>query len=203
MPKNVPDTAMLRDPWGGNWQVRLVKRQDHLFMVDGLQKFIRDQSLGNAEFLLFNYDGNMRFSVQIFDKSGLERINMLVPNSNQEATYHNGEREHARLLNPHKRTDEKLSSQVEIKSEEIDLNLEEMDIQVKKVQEMKFTRGKTIVEETSVSKTAKSFASKFPYFETCLKRYHVYKTFALVSPHFPVLFFSFINLKLLLISNKI
>ncbi|KDO39917.1 hypothetical protein CISIN_1g045031mg [Citrus sinensis] len=57
-----------------SWTVTLSETGIGVFLQDGWLKFLRDNSLGDSEFLLFTYDGNMCFSVQIFNKNGCERI---------------------------------------------------------------------------------------------------------------------------------
>lgn len=57
-----------------SWTVKLSETGIGVFLQDGWLKFLRDNSLGDSEFLLFTYDGNMCFSVQIFNKNGCERI---------------------------------------------------------------------------------------------------------------------------------
>lgn len=45
----------------------------HLFFHKGWQDFVKDNSLEAGEFLVFRYDGNSGFDVQIFGKSGCEK----------------------------------------------------------------------------------------------------------------------------------
>lgn len=58
----------------GSWTVKLGETGIGVFLQDGWLKFLRDNSLGDNEFLLFTYDGNMCFTVQIFNKNGCERV---------------------------------------------------------------------------------------------------------------------------------
>ncbi|OVA05167.1 B3 DNA binding domain [Macleaya cordata] len=67
------DRAILKGPSGSQWHVKLCKTEDGTYLQDGWQDFVRDHSLCYYEFLVFRYDGNMCFNVQIFDKSGCER----------------------------------------------------------------------------------------------------------------------------------
>ncbi|KAM7482545.1 hypothetical protein LguiB_007128 [Lonicera macranthoides] len=75
--KEESDTATLKGPCGGHWSVKLGQKENGTFLQDGWQEFIRDNSIREADFLLFTYEGNLCFSAQIFNKSGLERINTL------------------------------------------------------------------------------------------------------------------------------
>ncbi|XP_057495735.1 B3 domain-containing protein At5g18000-like [Actinidia eriantha] len=67
--------AVLRGPFGGCWDVELSKNvKSGMFLGDGWQRFVEAHSLGNNEFLLFTYNGNMCFNVRIFEQNGLERV---------------------------------------------------------------------------------------------------------------------------------
>uniref|UniRef100_A0A5B7CC39 TF-B3 domain-containing protein n=1 Tax=Davidia involucrata TaxID=16924 RepID=A0A5B7CC39_DAVIN len=99
--KDVADRALLRGPSGGHWHVKLCKNANGMFLRDGWPEFLRDHSLGDSEFLLFRYDGNMCFNVQIFDKSGLERINEPVTGAHQEAASSSGKKRRDRPRKDH------------------------------------------------------------------------------------------------------
>ncbi|XP_059650012.1 B3 domain-containing protein Os01g0723500-like [Cornus florida] len=49
-----------------------------MYLQDGWKEFLRDNSLGDNEFLVFRYDGNLCFNVKIFDKSGCKRADVPV-----------------------------------------------------------------------------------------------------------------------------
>ncbi|XP_044488543.1 B3 domain-containing protein At1g49475-like isoform X2 [Mangifera indica] len=72
--KDLSDTATLRVASGGLWTVKVKIIGNGVFMEEGWEEFARDNSVKNSDFLLFEYDGNMRFSVKIFDPNGVERI---------------------------------------------------------------------------------------------------------------------------------
>lgn len=72
--KDLSDTATLRVASGGLWTVKVKIIGNGVFMEEGWEEFARDNSMKNSDFLLFEYDGNMRFSVKIFDPNGVERI---------------------------------------------------------------------------------------------------------------------------------
>lgn len=66
--------ATLVGPSGGAWQVTLSRwSRSDLYIEDGWQKFVKEHSLQEYDFLLFRYDGDNRFTVQIFDKTACER----------------------------------------------------------------------------------------------------------------------------------
>ncbi|KAJ4716387.1 B3 domain-containing protein [Melia azedarach] len=70
---------------GSSWNVEVGETRSGLYLQRGWQKFLRDNSLGDAEFLLFRYDGNMCFSVQVFEKSGCERVGASDSGMHQES----------------------------------------------------------------------------------------------------------------------
>ncbi|KAJ0081075.1 hypothetical protein Patl1_10494 [Pistacia atlantica] len=47
---------------------------NYVFLADGWPEFVKDNSLKIKDSLLFQHDGNMLFSVMIFDANGVERI---------------------------------------------------------------------------------------------------------------------------------
>ncbi|KAL3538918.1 hypothetical protein ACH5RR_002284 [Cinchona calisaya] len=72
--KEVPKRIILDGPSGGPWSAKVVKTAGDVFLGDGWQKFVKDNMLQEHNFLLFGCDGSaMRFNVQIYEESGLER----------------------------------------------------------------------------------------------------------------------------------
>ncbi|CAL9766690.1 unnamed protein product [Musa acuminata subsp. burmannicoides] len=65
--------AILQGPSGSKWHVELGKDMKDTFLTTGWPKFVKDHSLREYEFLVFQYDGDMRFTVLIFDTSACER----------------------------------------------------------------------------------------------------------------------------------
>lgn len=63
----------LQGPSGSKWYVQLVKNVDGTFLTAGWPKFVKDHSLKEHEFLVFQYEGNMHFNVLIFDTTACER----------------------------------------------------------------------------------------------------------------------------------
>ncbi|KAK2665175.1 hypothetical protein Ddye_003749 [Dipteronia dyeriana] len=72
--KDLTKTATLKISSGDIWTVEMKRSKDGVFMEDGWQQFLRDNSLTDKHFLVFNYDGNMSFSVQIFEPNCVERV---------------------------------------------------------------------------------------------------------------------------------
>ncbi|KAK9684987.1 hypothetical protein RND81_10G247700 [Saponaria officinalis] len=56
------------------WPIKLRKTSACTYIDDGWTKVMHDNDLGDKEFLVFRYDGNLCFNLQIFEKSGCQRI---------------------------------------------------------------------------------------------------------------------------------
>ncbi|KAL3621194.1 hypothetical protein CASFOL_036106 [Castilleja foliolosa] len=67
------ESATLKTPLG-NWVVKLVQRKgDTYFAEKGWQEFLKHNSLGRAEFVVFKYNGDKSFNVVIYEKNGCKR----------------------------------------------------------------------------------------------------------------------------------
>ncbi|WOK99300.1 hypothetical protein Cni_G08012 [Canna indica] len=64
---------ILQGPSGSNWRVQLGRQATDIFLTKGWPKFVKDHSLKEHEFLVFQYDGDMHFTVLIFDTTACER----------------------------------------------------------------------------------------------------------------------------------
>lgn len=65
--------VILRGPSEEYWSVKVFKTKKDVFLGEGWQRFVKQNFIQEKDFLLFKYDGVMCFTVQIYDKSGLER----------------------------------------------------------------------------------------------------------------------------------
>ncbi|XP_010263794.1 PREDICTED: B3 domain-containing protein Os11g0197600-like isoform X2 [Nelumbo nucifera] len=63
-------TAYLTGPGKNVWRVDLVRRREGLYFEHGWEVFLSDHSSQFGDFFVFRYDGNLHFTVQIFDQSG-------------------------------------------------------------------------------------------------------------------------------------
>ncbi|XP_077219244.1 B3 domain-containing protein Os12g0592300-like isoform X2 [Tasmannia lanceolata] len=90
-------TAILEGPSSKGWRVEVRKKTNGTYLQDGWQEFAKAHSLKVSEFLVFRYDGNMRFSVQIFDKTACEREDIFTSDSFQESTFFHGPEKQGRL----------------------------------------------------------------------------------------------------------
>ncbi|XP_077218855.1 B3 domain-containing protein Os01g0723500-like [Tasmannia lanceolata] len=78
--------AILEGPTSRVWHVGLSRKFNGTYLQDGWQEFAKAHSLRVSDFLVFRYDGNMHFSVLIFDKTACEREDIFTSNSFQEPT---------------------------------------------------------------------------------------------------------------------
>lgn len=72
-----------------SWTVRVREIGRYMYLKEGWQEFLRDNSLGDSEFLVFRYDGNMCFSIDIFEKSGCKRTESPGIRRHQRSTFSN------------------------------------------------------------------------------------------------------------------
>ncbi|KAK9286468.1 hypothetical protein L1049_014865 [Liquidambar formosana] len=159
------DRAILKGPSGSYWHVEVCRNERGIYLENGWQCFLTDHSLEDNEFLVFNYDGNMRFDVQIFEKNGCERVDRSVINSHQESAFPNEKRKQStsrkspvgslpvHQLNPCKNGPGTSTS---------------------------FLRTQSLIKEETdmiLETTTESFTSKFPYFKICLKKSSVQSGF--------------------------
>lgn len=70
---NTPGTVILVGPSGNIWHVELIRDNDNLFFGDGWAAFVQDHFIEHGDSLVLRYDGNLCFSVQIFDQSSCEK----------------------------------------------------------------------------------------------------------------------------------
>ncbi|XP_024016605.1 B3 domain-containing protein At2g35310 [Eutrema salsugineum] len=65
----------IRAQWGSSWDIGISKNPRFYFMEkSGWEKFVRENYLGEDDFLTFTHKGKMCFNVKIFKKDGLEMI---------------------------------------------------------------------------------------------------------------------------------
>lgn len=81
--------SKLRCCTGRVWPVKLEKHEGNIFFKTGWKGFVKDNSLEDGDFLVFSYDGHSLFDVEIFDKSGCEKVVALMQNEvKQEVREH-------------------------------------------------------------------------------------------------------------------
>ena len=60
-------------PSDNSWHVELIQQNNDLFLHDGWPEFVRDHSIECGDSLVFRYDGNLHFTVHVFDQSSCEK----------------------------------------------------------------------------------------------------------------------------------
>ncbi|MCI49834.1 B3 domain-containing protein, partial [Trifolium medium] len=65
--KKLPENVTLKGPSGVLWNIGLKTKDDTVYFVDGWERFVKDHSLKENDFLLFKYNGESLFEVFIFD----------------------------------------------------------------------------------------------------------------------------------------
>ncbi|XP_077218016.1 B3 domain-containing protein Os01g0723500-like isoform X2 [Tasmannia lanceolata] len=89
-------TAILEGPSSRVWNVELSEKTNGTYLQDGWQEFAKAHSLRVSEFLVFRYEGNMRFSVRIFDKTACGREDIFTSDGFQEPTFFHGPKKRSR-----------------------------------------------------------------------------------------------------------
>ncbi|KAL8232163.1 hypothetical protein R6Q57_001941 [Mikania cordata] len=97
-------TVYLMGPSGNTWHADLAQETDGLFIFNGWEAFVRDHFLENGDSLVFRYDGDLHFTLQIFDQSYCEKETAFYAECHQDLSIfdqHFGkkrEREYASLF---------------------------------------------------------------------------------------------------------
>ncbi|PUZ54983.1 hypothetical protein GQ55_5G175700 [Panicum hallii var. hallii] len=65
--------ALLKNAEGKTWPVELEEIDGRVFLTTGWSKFVKGNCLGEGEFLVVEYDGNMHFRVSVFGVNAVEK----------------------------------------------------------------------------------------------------------------------------------
>ncbi|KAK6160772.1 hypothetical protein DH2020_004153 [Rehmannia glutinosa] len=84
MEGRAPGTSLLVGPSGNSWYVDLILVENGLFFNDGWGDFVRDHFLEQGDSMVFRYDGDLNFIVQIFDRSMCEKETAFTAESSQD-----------------------------------------------------------------------------------------------------------------------
>ncbi|KAL6549094.1 hypothetical protein OROHE_008939 [Orobanche hederae] len=76
-------TTLLVGPSGNSWYTELNMVEKGLFLNEGWTDFVRDHNLEQGDAMLFRYDGNLQFTVRIFDRSMCEKETAFAAQSSQ------------------------------------------------------------------------------------------------------------------------
>ncbi|XP_057974841.1 B3 domain-containing protein Os01g0723500-like [Malania oleifera] len=88
-------SVSLIGPSGKTWHVDLILDGDGLFLQDGWPTFVGDHFIESGDSLVFRYDGNLNFTVQVFDTSACEKEGAFCAECSQDESklnYHVGDR---------------------------------------------------------------------------------------------------------------
>lgn len=66
-------SVSLMGPSGNTWHVNLIQLNNDLFFDQGWPTFMSDHFLECGDLLVFRYDGELHFTVQVFDQSACEK----------------------------------------------------------------------------------------------------------------------------------
>ncbi|XP_062023517.1 B3 domain-containing protein Os01g0723500-like [Rosa rugosa] len=79
-------TLELKGSSKGSWTVQVSQIESDIYFKNGWQKFIKDNSLGDFEFLVFRYERPMHFTIEIFDKTACKRNNLVEKSTRADNT---------------------------------------------------------------------------------------------------------------------
>ncbi|KAJ7970639.1 B3 domain-containing protein [Quillaja saponaria] len=66
-------SVMLTGPSNNTWHVHLNQQNNNLFFQDGWTLFVSDHFIQCGDFLVFRYEGELCFSVQVFDRTACKK----------------------------------------------------------------------------------------------------------------------------------
>ncbi|XP_077239726.1 putative B3 domain-containing protein Os03g0621600 [Tasmannia lanceolata] len=179
-------TAVLKGHRGSIWHVELRKKINGTYIQDGWKEFSQAHALRESEFLLFRYDGDLHFSVQIYDKTACEREDICNSKTCQESTFQEQKKravysQKASKFESENHLSSNLSASqhsfrgkhmpspnpeevVHIETEDPDLRESEIGLHAEGVQYFPRKQSVTSEEKENFQETASSFTSNFPFF---------------------------------------
>lgn len=196
-------TVSLMGPSGNTWHADLAHQTDGVFILDGWTAFVRDHFLENGDSLVFRYDGNLHFTIQIFDQSSCEKETAFSAECHQDLSIfdqHFGkkrEREYASLVSnivdavPKKprSSQSTIDGQCEVAdflngSEFCGSGLKNsvtpaLPVSAVRPNEEELAR----ISATEAEKIAQSFNSSFPHFSQVMKRFNISGSYTLNVPY--------------------
>lgn len=73
--KDFSTKMVLKLSWGSSWSIKISSNSSFYYMEkSGWDQFLRNNGLGNNEFLTFTHKGNMCFTVDIYQVDTMEMI---------------------------------------------------------------------------------------------------------------------------------
>ncbi|KAG9444647.1 hypothetical protein H6P81_015987 [Aristolochia fimbriata] len=169
--KRKPGKAILQAQSGEIWRVELTGggggrgASRKLYLRDGWESFARDNSLKEFDFLLFEYEGRMRFRVLIFDKNACERsttptTHARLPSSKK---WLHKSPLNSRCSKKPKRDKPNSPNGRKIQAQEV------LDLPPSSVSDMDSVSS-SMEEKTDAWESSNAFTSKFPFFRKRITR---------------------------------
>ncbi|CAK9317199.1 unnamed protein product [Citrullus colocynthis] len=191
-------SVVLIGPSGKTWLVNLIQQNDDLFFCDGWPTFARDHALECGDFLVFRYDGELHFNVQVFDQSACEKEGSFHSQCSQDKTGHKRDREedHSSPETCEEAVAKKMRSIFDVHSDCSRENRAAIRTVeghksvagqngISKVDDI-ITHDKILASPLSFQdekKVSQSFSSKFPYFVRIMKSFNVRGSYTLNIPY--------------------
>ncbi|GAV80341.1 B3 domain-containing protein [Cephalotus follicularis] len=183
-------SAALMGPSGDTWRVDLIKQDGDLYLHRGWSVFVRDNCVESGDYLVFRYDGELHFSVQVFDQSACEKEAAFNSKCSQDCGKKREWEEAADVCLDIviEGVQKKLRQFVEVATPSAtvscnDRNATEYRIGEEENLSMQYGSCMSVFSETEEKKIAKSFTSCFPYFVRIMKRFNVSGSYTLNIPY--------------------
>ncbi|KAF5184608.1 B3 domain-containing protein [Thalictrum thalictroides] len=157
-----------------SWHVKFCRTEDGTYLTDGWKEFVRDHCLGEYDFLIFRYEGNMHFTVEIYDKTECQKHVGFSTQMHQELGSSGGVKRRGRPL-------KKL---VEVPRRRVGRPPKDLHELSQKVRGSRLPgrRMPTEKEKAEVWKAAMTFTSSVPYFIRPLYGSSVYTSYIINIP---------------------
>ncbi|XP_010525640.1 PREDICTED: B3 domain-containing protein Os11g0197600-like [Tarenaya hassleriana] len=164
----------LLGPSGNTWHVELIHQGADLFFNQGWPAFVRDHYIECGDSMVFRYNGEWHFTVQVFDSSSCEKEAAFYSKCYQEGEKFDGHMGQKRGRNEaaHSLDVEGLSKRSREMSCGCSSNGQEAN-------ETHYERGSELEEK----ELAENFTSPYPYFVRTMKKFNVSGSFTLNVPY--------------------
>ncbi|PIA54643.1 hypothetical protein AQUCO_00900893v1 [Aquilegia coerulea] len=155
-----------------SWHVQFCRTEDGMFLTDGWKDFVRDHSLGKYDFLVFRYEGNMYFTVAIFDQTGCQKDVGFNKRMHQKLGSSSGGKHRGRPL----------KTLIEVPRRRVGRPPKDLPLLSQVRGRSPSRRMPTEKEKADVWKAATAFTSCFPYFIRPLYASSVYISYVVNIP---------------------
>ncbi|KAJ0085167.1 hypothetical protein Patl1_09047 [Pistacia atlantica] len=191
-------SVSLIGPSGNTWHVNLIQQNGDLFFDQGWPTFVSDHFLECGDLLVFRYDGELHFTVQVFDQSACEKEDAFNSKCNLDSSFNNStwqktEREVAALS---ERIFQGVPKKIKGNSSVLQIDWIDKDREAISCEEIKQngirshsfslpsqSKPCNLKPEHEEKKVAQSFNSSFPYFVRIMKRFNISGSYTLNIPY--------------------